>query len=115
MLNYSVRFMQTVDDLDANGRYSGREEYVIAFLAARYPNTIFSIPFQQPVTPKPVGSTRSLMNYPFKTCFTTQGGPETVPLIVDPLSTLYCKQYVPRQPNLLAAGTPDYTRDAMYQ
>lgn len=113
MLNYSVRFMQTVDDLDANNRYSGREEFVVACLAARYPNTIFSIPFEQPnckADPaNPFG-----MDYPFKTCFTTQGGPEAVPLIVDPLSTMYYTDYVPRQPNLPAAGTPEYNREAPY-
>lgn len=111
MLNYSVRFMQTVDDLDANGRYSGREEFVIAFLAARYPNTIFSIPFEQPVKK----SKGMVTDYPFKSCYTTQGGPKTVPLIVDPLSTMYCTGYIPRRPNLPASGTPNYSRDSMYK
>jgi len=113
MLNYSVRFMQTVDDLDANNRYSGRAEFVIAFLAARYPNTIFSIPFEQPVQDA-TGRENTMTDYPFKTCYTTQGGPETVPLIVDPLSTMYYKDYVPRQSNLPASGTPNYSRDTMY-
>lgn len=105
--------MQTVDDLDANGRYSGREEFVIAFLAARYPNTIFSIPSEQPVE-KSESRKDIMTDYPFKTCYTTQVGPETVPLIVDPLSTMYYKDYTPRQPNLLASGTPDYSRESMY-
>lgn len=113
MLNYSVRFMQTVDDLDANNRYSGREEFVIAFLAARYPNTIFSIPFEQPNAKADERNT--IINYPFCSCYTTQGGPETVPMIVDPLSTTYYKDYVPRQPNLEATGNPKYVRFAAYK
>ena len=47
MLNYAVRYMQTVDILDANGRYSGREEFVTPIVAAMYPNTVFSQPVQK--------------------------------------------------------------------
>lgn len=39
----AVRFMQTVNEIDANCFYTGREEYVIPHVAVRYPNTIFSI------------------------------------------------------------------------
>ncbi|KAI8630935.1 hypothetical protein F5Y19DRAFT_474055 [Xylariaceae sp. FL1651] len=45
MLIYSTCFMQTVDDLDAEDLYSGREEFVVTFVALRYPNTVISIPY----------------------------------------------------------------------
>jgi hypothetical protein len=98
MLNYSVRYMQTVDDMDANDRYSGREEYVIPWVAIRYPNTVFSIPWVR--TP----GLRCKFEYPIKSCYTTYGGPDTVPAIVDPISTIFCDGYLPRRPNLVGQG-----------
>lgn len=98
MLNYSVRYMQTAHDLDANGRYCGREEFIIPWVAIRYPNTVFSIPWVR--TP----GLRVKWEFPMKACYTTYGGPETVPAIVDPISTLYCKGYQGRRPNLEGGG-----------
>lgn len=99
MLNYSVRFMQTVDDMDANGLYTGREEFVIAFVALRYPNSVFSIPWF-PLPPQ----LDYRWQFPSKLVFSGVGGPESVPPIVDPLSTLYVPGYVPRRPQLPAGG-----------
>ncbi|CAG8953843.1 hypothetical protein HYFRA_00006735 [Hymenoscyphus fraxineus] len=102
MLNYSVRFMQTVDDLDANRRYTGREEMVIPWVATRYPNTIFSIAR----VPGPPGMACA-NDYPMKWCYTTWGGPDTVPEIADPLETLFCEGYVSKRPFLAAGGLLD--------
>ncbi|KAJ7626850.1 hypothetical protein FB45DRAFT_868129 [Roridomyces roridus] len=99
MLNYSVRFMQTVDDMDANGWYSAREEFAIPWVAVRYPNTVFSIPWM-PV-PRPLWCQ---WQYPIKMCYTDIGGSESVPPIVDPISTIFCPGYLPRTPNLPGEG-----------
>ncbi|KAF4636633.1 hypothetical protein G7Y89_g1441 [Cudoniella acicularis] len=99
MLNYSIRYMQTVDDMDANRRYSAREEFVIPWVAIRYPNTVFSIPWF-PV-PKPIWCK---WQYPIKACYTTYGGPESVSAVVDPISTIFCRGYKPRKPNLEGGG-----------
>ncbi|KAI0837382.1 hypothetical protein F5Y06DRAFT_304762 [Hypoxylon sp. FL0890] len=99
MLNYSARFMQTVDDMDANGFYTGREEFVVAFVALRYPNSVFSIPW----FPLP----RRLdyrWQFPGKLVFSRVGGPESVPPIVDPIATLYVRDYVPSRQSLAAGG-----------
>ncbi|KAI0130613.1 hypothetical protein F4814DRAFT_403060 [Daldinia grandis] len=99
MLNYSVRFMQTVDDMDANGFYTGREELVVPFVALRYPNTVFSVPYFRlpPHLDYP-------WQFPMKFVFSKVGGRESVPPIVDPISTLYCKGYTPRRPSMPAGG-----------
>ncbi|KAI1486756.1 hypothetical protein F5X96DRAFT_688358 [Biscogniauxia mediterranea] len=102
MLNYSVRFMQTVDDMDANGLYTGREELVVAFVALRYPNTVFSVPWFP--LPKRLDYR---WQFPGKLVFSRVGGPQSVAPIVDPLATLYCPGYVPRQPSLPAGGIYD--------
>ncbi|KAI2465201.1 hypothetical protein F4781DRAFT_438979 [Annulohypoxylon bovei var. microspora] len=99
MLNYSARFMQTVDDMDANGFYTGREEFVVAFVALRYPNSVFSIPW----FPLP----RRLdyrWQFPGKLVFSRVGGPQSVPPIVDPIATLYVHDYVPSRQSLAAGG-----------
>ncbi|KAF7329207.1 hypothetical protein MKEN_00181300 [Mycena kentingensis (nom. inval.)] len=99
MLNYGVRFMRTVDDMDANDIYSAREEFVLPWVAIRYPNTIFSIPWL------PVPDTlASQWKYPAKVAYTTIGGPDSLPPIVDPISTIYCPGYTPRRPNLAGSG-----------
>ncbi|CAJ2508888.1 Uu.00g139140.m01.CDS01 [Anthostomella pinea] len=41
MLDFAVKYMQTFDEMDANGLYVGREEVVLPFLAARYPEFIW--------------------------------------------------------------------------
>lgn len=38
--------MQIVDILDANERYTGREEFITPIVGAMYPNTVFSQPVQ---------------------------------------------------------------------
>ncbi|KAI1135862.1 hypothetical protein F5Y05DRAFT_163783 [Hypoxylon sp. FL0543] len=99
MLNYSARFMQTVDDMDANGLYTGREEFVVAFVVLRYPNSVFSIPW----FPLP----RALdyrWQFPGKLVFSRVGGPESVPPIVDPIAALYVRDYVPSRSSLPAGG-----------
>lgn len=101
MLNYAVRFMQTVDDLDANQRYTGREEMVVPWVACRYPNTVFSVP-RLPF-PGPPGMDCANY-YPMKWCFTTWGGPGTVPAIVDPIETLFCNDYKSQRQILPAEG-----------
>ncbi len=99
MLNYSARFLRTVEDMDAGGFYVGREELVVAFVALRYPNTVFSVPYFRlpPRLDYP-------WQFPMKLVFSRVGGPESVPPIVDPLATLYCKGYVPRRESLPAGG-----------
>ncbi|KAI0181709.1 hypothetical protein GGR52DRAFT_584199 [Hypoxylon sp. FL1284] len=99
MLNYSVRFMQTVDDMDANGFYTGREEFVVAFVAIRYPNSIFSIPW----FPLPDWLDYR-WQFPGKLVFSRVGGPESVPPIVDPIATLYVRGYIPSRQSLAAGG-----------
>lgn len=99
MLNYSVRFMQTVDDMDANGLYTGREEFVVAFVALRYPNSLFSIPW----FPLPQ-QLDYRWQFPGKLVFSRVGGPESVPPILDPIARLYVGDYVPSRPNLPAGG-----------
>ncbi|KAJ7107883.1 hypothetical protein C8R44DRAFT_804380 [Mycena epipterygia] len=99
MLNYSVRFMQTVDEMDINARYSAREEFVIPWVAIRYPNTVFSIPWLPVPTPL-----WCKWQYPIKVCYADIGGPESVPPIVDPISTIFCPGYTPRKPNLPGGG-----------
>lgn len=99
ILNYSVRFMQTVDDMDANGFYTGREEFVVAFVALRYPNSLFSIPW----FPLP----RRLdyrWQFPGKLVFSRIGGPGSVPPIFDPISTLYVRGRFPSRPPLYPGG-----------
>ncbi|KAI1383429.1 uncharacterized protein F4822DRAFT_420607 [Hypoxylon trugodes] len=110
MLNYSVRFMQTVDDMDANGFYTGREEYVVAFVVLRYPNSVFSIPW----FPLP----RQLdyrWQFPGKLVFSRIGGPESVPPIVDPIAALYVRDYVPSRPSLDAGGIYTTTPEDHYE
>lgn len=85
MLNYSVRFMQTVDDMDANGFYTAREEFVMQHVAVRYPNTIFSIPWM------PVEGGK--WQHVIKGCYSTYGGEESVPAIGDPIEGTICKGY----------------------
>jgi hypothetical protein len=99
MLNYSVRFMQTVDDMDANVRYSAREEFVIPWVAIRYPNTVFSIPWFS--VPAPLWCK---WQYPIKVCYTDIGGSESMPPIVDPIATIFCRGYTSRQANLAGGG-----------
>ncbi|KAI1089970.1 hypothetical protein F5B19DRAFT_352552 [Rostrohypoxylon terebratum] len=99
MLNYSVRFMQTVDDMDANGFYNGREEFVVAFVVLRYPNSLFSIPW----FPLPQRLDYR-WQFPGKLVFSRVGGPESVPPIVDPIERLYVHDYVPDRPSLPAGG-----------
>ncbi|XXG94202.1 hypothetical protein Hte_000455 [Hypoxylon texense] len=99
MLNYSVRFMQTVDDMDANGLYTGREEFVVAFVALRYPNSVFSIPWF-PLPPR----LDYRWQFPGKMVFSRHGGPRSVPPIVDPISTLYVHDYKPSRKGLPAGG-----------
>lgn len=96
MLNYAARFMQTVEDMDANGFYVGREELVMSFLAVRYPNTVFSVP---------AGETPGMMNpWPIRDCHSGRWGPDDVAALVDPVQTLFCRFYEPRQPNLPAVA-----------
>ncbi|KAK7057622.1 hypothetical protein R3P38DRAFT_2842092 [Favolaschia claudopus] len=99
MLNYSVRYMATVDAMDANSWYSAREEFVIPWVAIRYPNTVFSIPWL-PV-PKPLWCQ---WQYPIKVCYTDIGGSASLPPITDPIATIFCPGYIPRKPNLEGSG-----------
>ncbi|EPE24723.1 hypothetical protein GLAREA_08576 [Glarea lozoyensis ATCC 20868] len=103
MLNHIVRFMQTVDDMDANKRYTGREEFVIPWVAIRYPNTVFSIPWY-PV-PRPLRRPYSSGMYLIKSsCYSTHGGIKSVSAIVDPISTIYCKGYIPKKSHPKSGG-----------
>ncbi|KAK8030063.1 hypothetical protein PG993_011354 [Apiospora rasikravindrae] len=94
MLNYAVRFMQTVEDMDANRFYVGREEFVMSFLACRYPNTLFSVP----AGPTP-GFRRE---WPIRDCHSGRWGPDDLGEVVDPVQTLFCRFYQPRRPSLPA-------------
>ncbi|KAI2610221.1 uncharacterized protein GGS25DRAFT_488029 [Hypoxylon fragiforme] len=99
MLNYSARFMQTVDDMDAQGLYTGREEFVVAFVVLRYPNSLFSIPWFP--LPKRLDYR---WQFPGKLVFSKVGGSESVPPIVDPIKTLYVSEYTPKRKGLPAGG-----------
>jgi hypothetical protein len=101
MLNYSVRFMQTVDDMDANEFYTAREEFVIPHVAIRYPNTIFSIPWME--------VERGRWDHPMKGCYLTYGGMESVPPIGDPIEVALCKGYKPRRKHVVGAGLYDWS------
>lgn len=101
MLNYSVRFMQTVDDMDANGFYTAREEFIVPQVALRYPNTIFAIPWMILEWGK--------WEHPIKGCYTTHGGEESVPCIVDPLDGM-CKGYQGRSSGLDGTGIYSWPR-----
>lgn len=95
MLNYSIRFMQTVDDMDANGFYVAREECVIPQVAVRYPNTIFAIPWMILEWGR--------WEHPIKGCYTVYGGDDSVPCIVDPLEWM-CDGYKGRTSGLNGQG-----------
>ncbi|KAK5227323.1 hypothetical protein LTR47_006756 [Exophiala xenobiotica] len=101
MLNYSVRFMQTVDDMDANSFYTAREEFVMPHVAVRYPNTIFSIPWME--------VERGRWDHPMKGCFLTYGGMESVPPIGDPIEVALCKGYRPRRGHVVGGGLYDWS------
>jgi hypothetical protein len=96
MLNYAVRFMQTVDDMDANGLYTAREEFVVPHVAVRYPNTIFSIPWMDVKWGQ--------WEHPIKGCFLTYGGPKSVPTIGDPIEGMICKGYMRQESRGHLAG-----------
>ncbi|CAJ2513660.1 Uu.00g017790.m01.CDS01 [Anthostomella pinea] len=111
MLNVAVRFMKTVDDMDANDLYTGREEFILAFLAMRYPNTIFSVPRDYDAAPGvdwamgPNGqkSTFKSKPYPLQVAFSGYGGSAQVPPINDPIQTIFCpkgSKYETKNPNL---------------
>lgn len=88
MLNYAARFMQTVEDMDANGFYVGHEELVMSFMAFRYPNTIFSVPAgDSPGFHRP---------WPIRDCHSPRWGAEDDAELVDPVQTLFCRFYEPR-------------------
>ncbi|KAK7959445.1 uncharacterized protein PG986_004299 [Apiospora aurea] len=94
MLNYAVRFMQTVEDMDANGLYVGREEFVMSDMAIRYPHTLFSVP---------AGDTPGFhREWPIRDCHSGRWGPDDLGELVDPVQTLFCRFYRPRRPNLPA-------------
>ncbi|KAK8062280.1 hypothetical protein PG997_014377 [Apiospora hydei] len=94
MLNYAARFMQTVENMDANGRYVGREEFVMSDMAVRYPNTLFSVP---------AGDTPGFhREWPIRDCHSARWGPDDLGELVDPVQTLFCRFYQPRRPNLPA-------------
>jgi len=95
MLNYAVRFMQTVDDMDANRMYTAREEFVVPHVAVRYPNTIFSIPWMDVEW--------GTWEHPIKGCFLTYGGSKSVPTIGDPLGII-CNGYGKRSRREHLAG-----------
>jgi hypothetical protein len=96
MLNYAIRFMQTVDDMDANGLYTGREEFVIPHVMIRYPNTIFSIPWKEMEWGK--------WEHPIKGAYLDYGGPESVPTIGDPIEAVICRDYKQRRGHLVGDG-----------
>ncbi|KAF1917622.1 hypothetical protein BDU57DRAFT_513970 [Ampelomyces quisqualis] len=96
MLNYAVRFMQTVDDMDANGMYTAREEFVIPQVMIRYPNTIFSIPWKEMEWGK--------WEHLIKGAYLTYGGEESVPTIGDPIEGVICRGYRQRRGHLHGSG-----------
>jgi hypothetical protein len=88
MLEFSVKFMQTVDDMDANELYSGREEIVLPFVAARYPHTITGI--------QPIGAPKSLYYTRFvvlTAIFSNYGRLEMHPLLRDPFDAFFCQAF----------------------
>lgn len=93
MLNYAVRYMQTVDTLDANGRYTGREEFITPIVGAMYPNTVFSQPVQnlpKELTDPKFGDT-TIRNWKFMLLsYATPYGKSMLPEMRDPIAGRYC-------------------------
>lgn len=100
MLNFAVRFMQTVDDMDANGMYTAREEFVIPQVMIRYPNTIFSIPWKEMEWGK--------WEHPIKGAYSTYGGVDSVPTIGDPIEGVICKGYKQSRGHLRGNGAYEW-------
>ncbi|CAJ2508161.1 Uu.00g093470.m01.CDS01 [Anthostomella pinea] len=89
LLEFSVRYMKTVEDMSENGFYVGHEEFVISHVFIRYRNLGFSVPFfRQPAELNYVNY------YPAKALWSQYGGSSMVAPINDPMSTLFCpKEY----------------------
>jgi hypothetical protein len=100
MLNYSVRFMQTVDDMDANNFYTAREEFVVPHVAIRYPNTLFTIPWMQ--------MRWGTLEHPIKGCYLTFEGEKSVPAIGDPIEGTICRGYKSRRGNVEGRGVYEW-------
>ena len=47
MLDLAAQFMATVDAMEANDVYAGREELAFAFLPLRYPGSVYSVPWAE--------------------------------------------------------------------
>jgi hypothetical protein len=107
-LNYAVRYMATVDHLDANGRYTGREEFITPIVGAMYPNTVFSQPVQAlpPLVADPKLGDTTIRNWKYMLLsYATPYGKALLPEMRDPINGLYCGKatgYKPR--GHLAAG-----------
>lgn len=108
MLNYAVRYMQTVDILDANGRYTGREQFITPITGAMYPNTVFSQPVQK--LPAQLSDAKygdvTIRNWKFMLLsYSTPYGKEMLPEMRDPIAGRYCGAHTSYKPRgTLAAG-----------
>ncbi|CAJ2514078.1 Uu.00g021970.m01.CDS01 [Anthostomella pinea] len=120
MLEFAVKYMKTVDDMDANGGlYTGREEAVLPFVLFRYPNTLFSMPYHDaspgvkfPLWPRDPNEKPTVFRQglPMRTAYSGFGGDDKVPPINDPLATNFCPvSYKPRRGNML--GDKDQMKD----
>jgi len=108
MLNYAVRYMQTVDILDANNRYTGREEFITPIVGAMYPNTVFSQPVQalpKELTDPKLGDV-TIRNWKLMLLsYSTPYGKEMLPEMRDPIAGLYCGPHTSyKARGYLAAG-----------
>jgi hypothetical protein len=107
MLNYAVRYMQTIDILDANGRYTGREEFITPIVGAMYPNTVFSQPVQ--ALPKELADPKlgdvTVKNWKLMLLSYSTYGKTMLPAMRDPIAGRYCGPHTTYKPRgTLVAG-----------
>ncbi|THV47237.1 hypothetical protein BGAL_0325g00020 [Botrytis galanthina] len=87
--------------MDANGYYIGREGWIYPMVTVQYSNTIFCRPWVATL------DVRNRPNFPMYTCYSTYGDTRDLKRLLaieDPISTLLCRGYKPRKPNLDGTG-----------
>jgi hypothetical protein len=102
MLKYSMRYMKTIDAMDAKGMYIGREEYAIPFVAAGYPGTILGAKMyhlspenENLLRPYASAQVRSFgyIGFHMKLFFSAFGGDTARLELVDPVNE-YCSKHI---------------------
>ncbi|KAF2149689.1 hypothetical protein K461DRAFT_301255 [Myriangium duriaei CBS 260.36] len=91
----------TLDILDANGRYTGREEFITPIVAAMYPNTVYSQPAQN--LPERLSDSKygdkTITNWKFMLLsYSSRYGKDMFPEMRDPIAGRYCGPHTSYQP-----------------